>query len=61
MSEHALVAVVQEANVHGRSASEVDDLVQAQGMTGISKSQVLTAEEGRIDHGTYRCWRRNHE
>jgi putative transposase len=40
MSEHALVAVVQEAYVHGVSTRKVDDLVQALGMTGISKSQV---------------------
>ena len=40
MSEHALVAVVQEAYVHGVSTRKVDDLVQALGMSGISKSQV---------------------
>jgi transposase-like protein len=34
------VAVVQEAYVHGVSTRRVDDLVQALGMTGISKSQV---------------------
>jgi len=35
------VAVVQEAYVQGVSTRKVDDLVQALGMTGISKSQVL--------------------
>ena len=40
MSEHALVAVVQEAYVRGVSTRKVDDLVQALGMSGISKSQV---------------------
>jgi putative transposase len=40
MSEQALVAVVQEAYVKGISTRKVDDLVQAMGMSGISKSQV---------------------
>jgi transposase-like protein len=40
MSEKALTAVVQEAYVQGVSTRSVDDLVQAMGMTGISKSQV---------------------
>jgi transposase-like protein len=39
-SERALVAVVQEAYVKGISTRKVDDLVQAMGMSGISKSQV---------------------
>jgi putative transposase len=39
-SEQALVAVVQEAYVKGISTRKVDDLVQALGMSGISKSQV---------------------
>jgi putative transposase len=39
-AERALVAVVQEAYVHGVSTRRVDDLVQALGMAGISKSQV---------------------
>jgi transposase-like protein len=34
------VAVVQEAYIKGISTRKVDDLVQAMGMTGISKSQV---------------------
>ena len=39
-AERALVAVVQEAYVQGVSTRRVDDLVQALGMKGISKSQV---------------------
>ncbi len=39
-AERALVAVVQEAYVHGVSTRRVDDLVQALGITGISKSEV---------------------
>lgn len=39
-TERALVSVVQEAYVHGVSTRKVDDLVQALGMTGISKSAV---------------------
>lgn len=34
------MAVLQEAYVKGISTRKVDDLVQALGMTGISKSQV---------------------
>jgi len=39
-TEQALVAVVQEAYVQGVSTRRVDEVVQALGMTGISKSQV---------------------
>ena len=39
-SEQALAAVIQEAYVKGVSTRKVDDLVQALGMSGISKSQV---------------------
>jgi transposase-like protein len=39
-AERALVSVVQEAYVQGISTRRVDDLVQALGMQGISKSQV---------------------
>jgi putative transposase len=39
-SEKALVAVIQEAWIGGVSTRRVDDLVQAMGFTGISKSQV---------------------
>jgi transposase-like protein len=38
--EKALTAVIQEAWVAGVSTRKVEDLVQAMGMTGISKSQV---------------------
>src|SRR5262249_39876949 len=38
--EKALVAVIQEAWVGGVSTRRVDDLVQAMGLSGISKSQV---------------------
>ena len=37
-AEKALVAVIQEAYVHGVSTRAVDDLVQAMGASGISKS-----------------------
>jgi len=39
-AEQALVAVVQEAYVHGVSTRRVDELVKALGIDGISKSQV---------------------
>jgi transposase-like protein len=39
-ADKALVAVIQEAYVHGVSTRSVDDLVKAMGMSGISKSQV---------------------
>ena len=39
-SEKALVAVIQEVWIGGVSTRRVDDLVQAMGLTGISKSQV---------------------
>jgi putative transposase len=40
MGEKALSAVIQEAYIQGVSTRSVDNLVQAMGMTGISKSQV---------------------
>ena len=40
LTEKALTAVIQEAWIGGMSTRKVDDLVQALGMTGISKSQV---------------------
>lgn len=40
LSERALTAVIQEAWIGGMSTRKVDDLVQALGITGISKSQV---------------------
>jgi transposase-like protein len=39
-AEHALLAVVQEAYVHGVSTRRVDDLVCALGIDGLSKSEV---------------------
>jgi len=39
-AEKALIAVVQEAYIQGVSTRSVDHLVQAMGMTGISKSEV---------------------
>ena len=38
--ERALVAVVQEAYVHGVSTRKVDDVMRALGLEGISKSEV---------------------
>jgi transposase-like protein len=40
LAEKALTAVIQEAYIQGVSTRSVDDLVQAMGMTGVSKSQV---------------------
>src|SRR3954447_31496 len=40
IAEKALTAVIQEAYIQGVSTRSVDELVQAMGMTGISKSQV---------------------
>ena len=40
LAEKALTAVVQEAYIQAISTRSVDDLVQAMGMSGISKSQV---------------------
>lgn len=51
-AEKALVAVIQEAYVHGVSTRAVDDLVKAMGGSGVSKSQVsrLCAEiDGRVN------------
>ena len=39
-AEKALTAVIQEAYIQGVSTRSVDDLVQAMGGTGVSKSQV---------------------
>src|SRR5437764_15029177 len=39
-SEKALIAVIQEAWIGGVSTRRVDDLVQAMGLSGISKSQL---------------------
>ncbi|GJE67365.1 IS256 family transposase ISMtsp13 [Methylorubrum aminovorans] len=40
MAEKALTAVIQEAYIQGISTRSVDDLVQAMGGTGVSKSQI---------------------
>ena len=40
MTDKALTAVIQEAYIQGISTRSVDDLVQAMGGTGVSKSQV---------------------
>lgn len=59
--DHALHAVVMEAYVHGVSTRSVDDLVQALGGAGISKSevsricqgldeQVAVFKDRRLDH-----------
>jgi len=40
IAEKAMTAVIQEAYIQGVSTRSVDQLVQAMGMTGISKSQV---------------------
>lgn len=42
-TEKALVAVIQEAWIAGVSTRRVDDLVQAMGLTGISKSQARSS------------------
>src|SRR5262245_23431812 len=39
-AERALLAVVQEAYVHGVSTRKVDDLLKALGLDGMSKSEV---------------------
>ena len=51
-AEKALVAVIQEAYVHGVSTRAVDDLVRAMGGSGVSKSQVSRLVEeidGRVN------------
>src|SRR5438045_1990883 len=40
VSEKALIAVIQEAWIAGVSTRRVDELIQAMGLSGISKSQV---------------------
>lgn len=50
LSERALTAVIQEAWIGGMSTRKVDDLVQALGMSGISKSQVSELC-GALDEG----------
>lgn len=52
LAERALVAVIQEAYVHGVSTRKVDELVQTLSMTGISKSEVsrLCSKLGNAGH-----------
>src|ERR671933_1939813 len=50
-AERALVAVIQEAYVHGVSTRAVDDLVQAMGASGVSKSQVSRLCAGLDERG----------
>jgi hypothetical protein len=61
-AEKALVAVIQEAYVHGVSTRAVDDLVQAMGASGISKSQVsrLTGHDSPPPPCCCCLWRRRH-
>jgi len=55
LAEKALTAVVQEAYIQGISTRSVDDLVQAMGMSGISKSQSLPPRR----RGSRGCARRS--
>jgi putative transposase len=48
-TEKALLAVIQEAYVHGVSTRKVDELVESLGLDGISKSEVSRIVE-EIDH-----------
>lgn len=48
--EKALLAVIQEAYVLGVSTRKVDDLLQAMGLTGISKSEVSRVCEELDEH-----------
>ena len=47
-SEKALVAVIQEAWIGGVSTRRVDDLVQAMGLSGISKSTVSKSTVSKL-------------
>jgi hypothetical protein len=65
-SERALLAVVQEAYVHGVSTRKMDELVKALGLEGISKSEVSRICQSRTggaralrgEAGHQRCPRR---
>lgn len=46
--EKALVAVIQEAWIAGVSTRRVDDLVQAMGLSGISKSSMSKLSSNRL-------------
>ena len=59
MAEKALTAVIREPYIQGVSTRSVDELVQAMGISGISKSQVsrLCAEiDDRIQTFLSRLW-----
>jgi len=51
-TEKALVSVIQEAWIAGVSTRKVDDLVQAMGLSGISKSQVSKLVPRRSTSGS---------
>ncbi len=51
LAEHALLAVVQEAYVHGVSTRKVDELMQALGLDGVSTSQVSQSAASSIRWG----------
>lgn len=53
-AERALVAVIQEAAVHGVSKRRGDEVVPALGLQGISKSQVSRLSE-KLDAQVERC------
>ena len=48
MAEKALTAVIQETYIQGVSTRSVDDLIQAMGMSGISKGAVTPAGRARF-------------
>ena len=56
MTEKALVAVIQEAWIGGVSTRRVDDLVQAMGLAGISKTPGLQALQGHRRAGRWPSW-----
>jgi putative transposase len=53
-SEKALVAVIQETWIGGVSTRKVDDLVQAMGLSGISKSTVSKLCKGEASRRAFR-------
>src|SRR5689334_24578898 len=59
-SEKALITVIQEAWIGGVSTRRVDDLVQAMGLSGISKSQVSKLCKEIDERGAERDGERSH-
>ena len=61
LAERALTAVIQEAWIGGMSTRKVDGLVQALGMTGITKSSVRLCRDidERVKSFLERPWRAN--